>query len=170
MLLSRQGGGSVPYWKVKFALEEAMKAQRLDGVGWLTPRPGRFTSGNDPVPVVYRRLSEPQGRSGRVRKISHPLGLDLRTVQAVGSRYTEWAIQAHIYLNTARYNWDFYWLLQRSAKFLLRITGVFESVFFFLTLTRYVQDRRVFYPLSLDTFCLLAYRTDRQLQSTRMLQ
>ena len=24
----------------------------LDGVGWLTPRPGRFTPGNDPVPIV----------------------------------------------------------------------------------------------------------------------
>jgi hypothetical protein len=115
---------------------------------------------------LYRRLSEPQGWSGRVRKISHPPGLDLRTVQAVGSRYTEWAIKVHIYLNTSRYNWDFYWLLQRSAKFLLCITGVF----FFLTLTRYVQDRRVFCPLCLDTSCLLAYRTDRQLQSTRMLQ
>jgi hypothetical protein len=51
--------------KVKFTLEQAMKAQKgsrdittlsltsaLDGVGWLTPRPGRFTPGNDPVPVV----------------------------------------------------------------------------------------------------------------------
>ena len=23
----------------------------LDGGGWLTPRPGRFTPGNDPVPI-----------------------------------------------------------------------------------------------------------------------
>jgi hypothetical protein len=24
----------------------------LDGGGWSTPRPGRFTPGNDPVPIV----------------------------------------------------------------------------------------------------------------------
>jgi len=33
--------------KVKFTLEQA-----LDGVGWSTPRPGRFTSGKDPIPIV----------------------------------------------------------------------------------------------------------------------
>jgi hypothetical protein len=40
----------------------------LDGGGWSTPRPGRFTPGNDPVPIV-------QGRSGRVLKISPPTGI-----------------------------------------------------------------------------------------------
>jgi len=25
----------------------------LDGGGWLTPRPGRFTPGKDPVPAVH---------------------------------------------------------------------------------------------------------------------
>ena len=34
----------------------------------------------------------PQGRSGRVRKISAPRGFDPRTVQPVASRYTDWAI------------------------------------------------------------------------------
>jgi hypothetical protein len=43
-----------------------------------------------------RRLSGPQGRSGRVRKISPTPGLDPRTVQPVASRYTDWAIPAHI--------------------------------------------------------------------------
>jgi hypothetical protein len=52
--------------KVKFTLEQATKAQRgeyrysttlsltsaLDGGVWSTPRPGRFTPGNDPVPIV----------------------------------------------------------------------------------------------------------------------
>jgi len=33
-----------------------------------------------------------QGRSGRVGKILHPPGFDLRTVQPVTSSYTEWAI------------------------------------------------------------------------------
>jgi hypothetical protein len=52
---------------VNFSLEQAMKAQRgsrgidsstisltsaLDGGGWSTPRPGRFTPRNDPVPIV----------------------------------------------------------------------------------------------------------------------
>jgi len=39
----------------------------------------------------YRRLGGPQGRSGQVQK-SHPLlGFDPRTVQAVASRYTDYA-------------------------------------------------------------------------------
>ena len=52
--------------KVKFTLEQATKAQRgsrghsstlsltlaLDGAGWSTPRPGRFTPGKDPLPIV----------------------------------------------------------------------------------------------------------------------
>jgi hypothetical protein len=39
----------------------------LDGGGWSTPRPGHFTPGKDPEPIVG-----PRGRSGRVRKISPP--------------------------------------------------------------------------------------------------
>jgi hypothetical protein len=52
--------------KVKFTLEQAVKAQRgsrgiallfpltsaLDRGGWSTPRPRRFTPGKDPVPIV----------------------------------------------------------------------------------------------------------------------
>ena len=43
---------------------------------------------------LCRRLGWPQGRSGRVRKISPPTGFDPRTVQPVASRYTDWAILA----------------------------------------------------------------------------
>ena len=43
---------------------------------------------------LYRMLGGPQGRSGRVRKISPPPGFDPRTVQPVASRYTDWAIPA----------------------------------------------------------------------------
>ena len=43
---------------------------------------------------LYRRLGGPQGRSGRVRKISPPPGFDPRTSQPVASRYTDWAIAA----------------------------------------------------------------------------
>jgi hypothetical protein len=47
----------------------------LGGGGCSAPRPGHFTPGKDPVPI-YRRLGGPQGRSGRVRKISPPPGID----------------------------------------------------------------------------------------------
>ena len=43
---------------------------------------------------LYRRLGGPQGRSGRVRKISPPPGFDPRTVQPVASRNTDYAIAA----------------------------------------------------------------------------
>ena len=43
---------------------------------------------------LYRRLGGPQGRCGRVQKISPTLGFDLRTVQPVASRYTDCAIPA----------------------------------------------------------------------------
>jgi hypothetical protein len=40
----------------------------------------------------YRRLGGPQGRYGRVRKISRPSGFDHQTVQALASRNTDWDI------------------------------------------------------------------------------
>jgi hypothetical protein len=42
--------------------------------------------GNDPVPIVMI-AGWAQGQSVRVRKISLPPGLDLRTVQPIASRY-----------------------------------------------------------------------------------
>jgi hypothetical protein len=59
--------------------------------GWVvstTPRPFY------PRYPLYRRLGGPQDRSGGVREISPPPGLDPRTVQPVASRYTDWAIPA----------------------------------------------------------------------------
>ena len=47
----------------------------LDGGGWSTPRSGRFTPGIVTRYALYRRLSGPQGRYGRVRKISPPTGI-----------------------------------------------------------------------------------------------
>jgi hypothetical protein len=44
---------------------------------------------------LYRRLSGPQGQSGRVWKISPPPGFNPRTVKPVASRYTDCAIPAH---------------------------------------------------------------------------
>ena len=40
---------------------------------------------------LYRKLRRPQGRSGRVQKISPPPGFEPRTVLPVTSRYTDWA-------------------------------------------------------------------------------
>ena len=93
--------------KVKVLPAQATKALRVDrGValpnlrprhwkwgGWSAPRPGRFTPGKTRYPL-YRRLGGPQGRSGRVRKISPSPGFDHLIVQPVASRYTDWAIPA----------------------------------------------------------------------------
>ena len=54
-------------------------------------RPDRsLPQGNTRYPL-YRRLGGHQGRSGQVRKISPTPGFDLRTVQHVASRYTDYA-------------------------------------------------------------------------------
>jgi len=45
---------------------------------------------------LYRRLGMSQDRSRRVWKISPPPGFDPRTVQPVTSRFTDWAIPAHL--------------------------------------------------------------------------
>ena len=52
---------------------------------------------------LYWRLGGPQGRSGRVRKISPPPGFDPRTVQPVASRYTDWATRpTYIYIKNKK--------------------------------------------------------------------
>jgi hypothetical protein len=48
----------------------------------------------DSVPTVQEGLGGPQGRSGRMLKISSPPGSDPRTVQPVASRYTDRPIPA----------------------------------------------------------------------------
>jgi hypothetical protein len=64
------------------------------GVGGQRHAPAALPPGDTRYPL-YRRLGRPQGRSGRVRKISPPPGFDPRTVQPVASRYTDYAIPAH---------------------------------------------------------------------------
>ena len=58
-----------------------------------TPRP-LYPPGKTQYPL-YKRLGGPQGRSGRVWKISPTPGFDPRTVQPVVNRCTDWAIPAH---------------------------------------------------------------------------
>jgi hypothetical protein len=64
-------------------------------VGGQRHAPAALPPGKTRYPL-YRRLGGPQGRSGQVRKISPPTGFDPRTVQPVASRYTDWAIPAHL--------------------------------------------------------------------------
>ena len=63
----------------------------LEGGEGSASRPGRSLPPGKTRYPLYRRLGGPQGRSGQVRKISPPSGLDLRTVQPAASRYTDYA-------------------------------------------------------------------------------
>ena len=49
----------------------------------------------------YKRLGEPQGRVGQVRKISPPPGFDPRTVQPVASRYTDYSTRPTLLMEGA---------------------------------------------------------------------
>ena len=64
------------------------------GVGGQRHVPADLPPGKTLYPL-YRRMGGPQGRSGRVWKISPTPGFDPRTVQPVASHYTDWAIPAH---------------------------------------------------------------------------
>ena len=68
----------------------------LDGVGGQRHDPAALPRETDPE-LLYRRLGRPKERSKRMRKISPPPGFDPRTVRPVASRYTDYAIPAHIY-------------------------------------------------------------------------
>jgi hypothetical protein len=63
-------------------------------VGGQRHAPAALPPGKETRYPLYRRLGGPQGRSGRLRKISPPPGIDPRTVQPVASRYTNCAIPA----------------------------------------------------------------------------
>jgi hypothetical protein len=58
------------------------------GVGGQRHAPAALPPGKYRYPL-YMRLGGPQGRSGQVREISPSPGFDPRTVQPVGSRYTD---------------------------------------------------------------------------------
>jgi hypothetical protein len=59
----------------------------LDGGGLSTPRPGRWTPGDQTHYTSYRRLCGPQNKPGQVRNIAPPPGFDSRTIVRVASRY-----------------------------------------------------------------------------------
>jgi len=62
----------------------------LEGGEWSAARPGRTLLPGKSRYSLYRRLGEPQGRSGRAENLV-PTGIRSRTVQPVVSRYTDWA-------------------------------------------------------------------------------
>ena len=85
--------------------------------GWSTPRPGRFTPWKETLYPLNRRLGGPQGRSGQVRKILRPPGVDRRTFQPVASSYTDWAIRAQL-CNIIMNFINLYWhLIERISWF-----------------------------------------------------
>ena len=68
--------------------------------------PGRTLPPGKTLYPLYRRLGGPQGRSGRVENLTPP-GFDPWTVHPVVSRYTDWAIPAHL---QAQITWNTTWL------------------------------------------------------------
>jgi hypothetical protein len=64
-------------------------------VGGQRHAPAALSPGKIQYPL-HRRLGRPHGRPWQVQKISPPPEFDPRTVQPVASRYTDWAIPAHI--------------------------------------------------------------------------
>ena len=71
-------------------------ASALEGVGVQGHAPAVLPAENTRYPLC-RRLRGPQGRSGRMRKISPPAGFDPRTIQPVASRYTgSWDMGKHV--------------------------------------------------------------------------
>jgi hypothetical protein len=75
-----------------------LQPRRWKEVGGQRHAPASLPPGKTRYPL-YRRLGEPQNRSGRVQKILPPPGLNLQTVQPVASRYTVWAIPSpYIYI------------------------------------------------------------------------
>ena len=65
----------------------------LDESVWLTPRPGRFTPGNDSLPIVQEAgwTSRPVWKG---EENLTPTGIQSPAVQPEASSYTEWAIIA----------------------------------------------------------------------------
>jgi hypothetical protein len=63
------------------------------GLGGQRHVPAALLPGKTRYPL-YRRLGGPQGRSGRVWKISPPPGFDPQTAPSVASRYTNRTIPA----------------------------------------------------------------------------
>jgi len=62
----------------------------LEGGEWSAAHPGRTLPPGMTRYPFYRRLGEPEGRSGRAENLV-PTGIRSRTVQSVACRYTDLA-------------------------------------------------------------------------------
>ena len=80
-------GNEGPEWGEKYSSTLSLFLQ-LEGVGDQRQAPAVLPLGKTRY-IMYRRLGLPQGRSGRVRKISPELRLNWRTVQPGTSRRTD---------------------------------------------------------------------------------
>ena len=102
--------------KVKFPLEEATKAQRgsigmatlsltsaLDGGGWSMPHTGRLLHPWERTCThCIGGWVGPRMSLDGCGKSRPPPGFDPWTVQPIPSRYTDWAIPAHIFIQQAK--------------------------------------------------------------------
>ena len=83
---------------IKFTLEQAGRPR--GGVTSVQERGGWSMPCRAALPLwktlnpMYRTSGEPQGQSGKVQKISSPLGFDPQTVQPVAGHYTSCTIPA----------------------------------------------------------------------------
>jgi len=59
------------------------------------PHPGRFKAGKNTVPITQKNMWA-QGPLWTGAKISPPPGFNPRIIQPVASRYTHYAIPAHV--------------------------------------------------------------------------
>ena len=73
----------------------------LEGGEWSAARPDRTLPPGKTLYQFYRRLGEPQTRSGRA-EILVPTGIRSRTVQPVISHYTDWATRIYILIATLK--------------------------------------------------------------------
>jgi hypothetical protein len=69
----------------------------------MSPRPLRFTLEKETRYPLWRRLCVAQGRSGRLRRTSHPKGFEPRNVKLVTSLYTDYANPAATRTLVSRY-------------------------------------------------------------------
>jgi hypothetical protein len=74
-------------------IAQSFLTSALEGGGWSAPRPGPFTPGKDPVPIVQEVGWAPGPVWTNVKNLAPP-EFEPRTVQPVASRYTDWAIPA----------------------------------------------------------------------------
>jgi hypothetical protein len=87
-----------------------------------------FTPGKEPV-LIVQEVGWPEGRSGKVRKISPPPGFDPRTIQLVASRYTDWPTRPTLIIgarNVSKF-WLFFCVFQEYTENLLHFYACLKA-------------------------------------------